>query len=646
MGNKKSTKAKHTPVKKASPKSTLTPSQKKNRVSLNGAALEVDVQYKKLLDNLPVTVLRYNLKSKKYNFLNSSKVLSGHTLKEWNELNKAGRKGLIHPDDLEKYSASIREWEQHERKNPLSLKYRIRHKRGHFIWMENRLCLEYSSSGNPVCVIELSTDVTEREEARLKFDKLRLNGASFRNLVSSSTDGIIVASLDYAIIFVNESASEITGYSDNDLLFLTLNDLLPSTERENVIGRIERRTDAGRRSRQFETQIRCQDGSSKTIELTAASSTWLDKPVNVFTLRDVEERRLSIGKRISSSVRKAVQQRYTFEGIISKDPAILKIFETLPTIANSDSSLLITGESGTGKELLVKAIHNLSPRRNKPLVTVNSGALPDTLIESELFGYKKGAFTDAKEDKPGRFVQADGGTLFLDEIGEISSAMQVKLLRVLEEKIIEPLGGKESIKVDIRVLAATNCDLEGMIEAGSFRKDLYYRINVVKLVMPPLRKRREDIPILAESFIGKFNQLFGKDITSISPQAMGLLMNYDYPGNVRELENFIEHAFLLCRGDKILPEHLPDVFQAGVNVHKPFPFMQAPEQSIFEKDSTTTMKDIESRMILSSLKKNRWNRTAASEELGIHRITLNRKILKLGIELPEVDGRSAYRNRV
>ena len=219
--------------------------------------------------------------------------------------------------------------------------------------------------------------------------------------------------------------------------------------------------------------------------------------------------------------------------------------------------MLIEGASGTGKELVARAIHALSPRAKKPFIAVNCGALPDTLLESELFGYVRGAFTDARKDKPGRFQRANGGTILLDEIGELSLSMQVKLLRVLQEREFEPLGASHSVKVDVRVIAATNKSLKELMWAGRFREDLYYRLNVIRVELPTLAQRPDDIPLLVRHFVEQFNAVFGRNIRGLSPQAMAVLLRAPFPGNVRELENAIEHAFVLCQGDEIRREHLP-----------------------------------------------------------------------------------------
>jgi len=281
---------------------------------------------------------------------------------------------------------------------------------------------------------------------------------------------------------------------------------------------------------------------------------------------------------------------------------------------------LIEGESGTGKELVAHALHNLSNRKSGPFISVNCGALPDTLLESELFGYKAGAFTDAKRDKKGRFALADKGTLLLDEIGDISPAMQVKLLRVLQEKTYEPLGSTQSLKADVRILAATNKQLENLTSQGEFRQDLYYRINVVKIMIPPLRERKGDIPLLTDHFIDQFNKLRNKDISGIAQPALSLLMRHEFPGNIRELENIIEHAFILSPGGVIKREHLPDNIQE--------------QRSMPVVEIASTMNEMESLFIMGALKRNNWSRKQTAKELGINTSTLYRKIKRLGLKIP------------
>jgi PAS domain S-box-containing protein len=326
-------------------------------------------------------------------------------------------------------------------------------------------------------------------------------------------------------------------------------------------------------------------------------------------------------------LRKELEAHYSFEDIVGRSPVMIKLFGIVPQIAESTSNVLIEGPSGTGKELFARAIHNLSPRKERRFVAVNCGALPDTLLESELFGHKAGAFTDAKHDKPGRFALADRGTIFLDEIGDISPAMQIRLLRVLQERVIEPLGSVEPVPIDVRIVAATNRDLDTLVREGRFREDLYYRIRVIQLKLPPLRHRREDIPLLVEHLIEKFNRLQGKDIAGVSDDVMTRLMEYDFPGNVRELENIIEQAFVLCRGGLIELHHLPPEL-------RPF----GPGRS--GQFQPASLQAMEKHMIAEALRLYRGNRGKTAQALGIDVSTLYRKIKKLGVDVPESDGRA------
>ncbi len=324
-------------------------------------------------------------------------------------------------------------------------------------------------------------------------------------------------------------------------------------------------------------------------------------------------------------LRKQLDARYQVGDMVSRSPAMHRTFRNLPQIAESDSTLLIQGETGTGKELMARAIHNLSPRRDNPFVAINCGALPDTLLESELFGYKAGAFTNAMKDKPGRFARAEGGTILLDEIGDLSAAFQVRLLRVLQERTYFPLGGTKSISADVRIIAATNRDLSDLVETGRFRQDLFYRINVVCLSLPPLRERKEDIPMLVDHFIGKLKRLRGNAIKGISQEALSLLMFYDYPGNIRELENIIERASVLSPDKEIGIHCLPEELQV---IHP---------RHVSERGMCAVLKSTEALAIRDALEQNNYNRLEAARSLGIHRSTLFRKIKALGIDLTTMD---------
>jgi PAS domain S-box-containing protein len=316
-------------------------------------------------------------------------------------------------------------------------------------------------------------------------------------------------------------------------------------------------------------------------------------------------------------LQKALRKEHSFEDIVSKSPAMLKIFAILPQVAESNATVLLEGDSGTGKELVARAIHHHSPNRKGPFVAVNCGALPDTLIESELFGYKAGAFTDARQDKSGRFALAQNGTLFLDEIGDISLTVQVRLLRVLQERVYEPLGSNKPVATNARVIAATHRKLDRLVREEKFREDLYFRINVFKITLPRLADRREDIPLLVDHFIERFNHPRGRSVTGIAPEALAALMLHDWPGNVRELKNAVEHAFVLCRDDIIRVEDLPEHL---------IPLGNQPSMP-----AGVTLQDIEKMAILQALRRNQGRKMAAARELGIDKNTLRRKMIRLGI---------------
>lgn len=320
-------------------------------------------------------------------------------------------------------------------------------------------------------------------------------------------------------------------------------------------------------------------------------------------------------------LRKELQKQHSYGDIISKSEEMRKLFSILPQIAESDSTVLIEGATGTGKELVARAIHHNSPRKKGPFVAVNLGALPETLCGSELFGYKAGAFTDAKKDKPGRFALAQDGTIFLDEIGDVSLAVQVSLLRVLEEKVYEPLGSTNAVTTNARVITATHRNLEKLVQEGRFRDDLYYRIDVIKLSLPPLSERKEDIPLLVNHFVNRFNRLTGRQVIGLSQEAMAAFMLYDWPGNVRELENAIEHAFVLCQGELIRLNHLS---------------MQiVPKDQSMIMPTGLTLREIEKSAIEEALQRNHWKKVVTARELGIDKNSLRRKIKRLGIVQPD-----------
>ncbi len=439
-------------------------------------------------------------------------------------------------------------------------------------------------------------------------------------ILESISDGVFTVDPDWRITSFNRAAEEITGVPRSEALGRRCSEVFRSSmcgadcalqqtlkTDKPIIGKSGFIIDA--------------EGERRPISVSTAVLRDADGRVigGAETFRDLSE---------VEALRRELEGRFRVGDLVSRSPLMQRVFEVLPAIAVSPSTVLILGETGTGKELVARTLHDLSLRRKGPFVAVNCGALPDTLLESELFGYKAGAFTGAQRDKPGRFAMARGGTLFLDEIGEISPALQVRLLRVLQERTYEPLGAARSEPADARILVATNRNLTELTRRGAFREDLYYRVNVVRVELPPLRRRKEDIPFLVEEFIRRFNRLHRKSIEGIGTEALSLLMAHDWPGNVRELENVIERAFILCSGKAIEIAHLP-------------------EELTVRRDSSPASSGIQSahdlldaRCLQLALERNDFNRSAAARELGIHKSTFFRKIKRLGISLPAAKGRS------
>jgi PAS domain S-box-containing protein len=430
-------------------------------------------------------------------------------------------------------------------------------------------------------------------------------------ILNSIADGVFTVDRDWRITSFNRAAEEITGILREEAIGQRCSDIFHASICETNCALRET----------FDTNqpvvnraVYIIDAGGDRIPISISTAVLKDKEGNavggVETFRDLSA---------IEELRRALEKKYSFHDIISKNSEMLRVFDILPSVAESDSTVLIEGETGTGKELIARALHNLSRRKDKPIVTVNCGALPDTLLESELFGYKAGAFTDARKDKPGRFAMAETGTIFLDEIADVSPALQMRLLRVIQERTYEPLGATKSVKADVRIIVATNKGLERLVKSGKFREDLYYRINVIRIKLPSLRERKEDIPLLVNHFIRRFNNLKKKLVADISPAAMTVLISYNYPGNIRELENIIEHAFVLCRGTIIDIDNLPESVRP---------------KEVKPLTASTSMDDLEAAYIREALRRHNWNRKKTAEELGMHKTTLWRKMKKLGIHFP------------
>ena len=339
----------------------------------------------------------------------------------------------------------------------------------------------------------------------------------------------------------------------------------------------------------------------------------------------------------NQSLRQQLDLRFGLENVVGHDHRMQKIFDLVEAVADSRTTVLMTGESGAGKSLLARAIHHRSARRDKPFVEVSCGALPETLLESELFGHVKGAFTGALADKPGRFMAADGGTIFLDEINSASPAMQVKLLRVLQERAFEPVGSTETRHVDTRVILASNVDLAKLVAEKQFRQDLYYRINVVTIRMPALRERPGDVALLAGHFLRRFNKEAGREILGFTEAALAAMQRYDWPGNIRELENAVERAVVLCRRPQVDVEDLPESIQ--VHVSHSMAAKSIPVDELYDRPMplTAALEGPERRIIEAALKRNAWNRQATAAELDINRTTLYKKMRKYRLDVGETN---------
>jgi len=432
-------------------------------------------------------------------------------------------------------------------------------------------------------------------------------------ILASVSEGVFTVDLDWQITSFNRAAEEITGIERQDAIGKYCRDVLRADVCETGCTLAET-MQTGKPI--MNKAVHIIDANGKRRAITISTALLKDSKGKVIggveTFRDISA---------IEQLRKEIKGRYSCEDIISQSHKMQNLFAILPNIAESNTTILIEGESGTGKELFARAIHNLSFRKDKPFVAVNCGALPDTLLESELFGYKAGAFTDAKKDKLGRFALAQGGTIFLDEIGDISASVQVKLLRVLQEKTYEPVGAVATVKADVRIITATNKKLDRLVKEDKFRDDLYYRVNVMKLELPPLRDRKEDISLLADHFISRFNRLHNKNICCVTNEVTAALLTYDYPGNVRELENIIEHCFVLCEGEIIEAKYLPSSVRPALKTKST------------QDSEPATIKQMEIILITQALKRNNGNKTATAKELGIDKSTLFRKIKAFGIDI-------------
>jgi PAS domain S-box-containing protein len=447
-------------------------------------------------------------------------------------------------------------------------------------------------------------------------DKIHYEERSNKIILDNLDVGIFTVDRGGHVTFFNNEAERISGYSRRELLGRHCEEIFEEDSARQGIHQLKKSIEDGSTRSSHHGTITTKDGEKIPVR------------ANYMALRN--EKDIIVGGlatfhdlTLIHQLNQAIKGQYTFHDMVGKDPAMQQIFEKVSVIAETDATVIIEGETGTGKDLLAKVIHSTSQRVGKPFVKVNCAALPDNLLESEMFGYVKGAFTGADRDKPGRFSEADGGSIFLDEIGDLPLPLQAKLLRVLEDKEFYPLGSRRIKKVDIRIICATNKGLEKLVEKSLFRQDLYYRLNVFKIELPALKDRRIDLPILIRHILRRLCTVRDSRLPRISEDAMTLLLKFRYPGNVRELENILEHALIICKDDVIRPKHLPDYMQ-----HKSF---------VSEHEDTSTpiteidTDNAERQHILKVLRENNWQRSKTARVLNMDRTTLWRKMKRYGI---------------
>lgn len=431
-------------------------------------------------------------------------------------------------------------------------------------------------------------------------------------ILDAITEGVFTVDLDLNVQTFNRAAERITGLDRDRAVGQKCYDVLRASVCQSDCP-MARALKTGRPV--LDRSVDLLDTRGRTVPVRVRSAPLRDQSGRV---RGGVETFVDLTALVT--LKKRLQRTQSPADMIGRSPAMAELFALLPRVADSESTVLITGASGTGKGLLARIIHQASARKPKPFVVMGCGAVPETLLESELFGYRRGAFTGADRDKPGLLAEAQGGTLFLDEVGELTPAVQVKLLRVLDEKQYVPLGTSTPLKADVRLIAATNRRLEDDVQAGRFRQDLYYRLNVVRLRLPPLSERREDIPPLVDHFLSRLRAETGKVVSAVSDEAMARLLNWTYPGNVRELYNVLEHAVVLCPGERIEVEHLPAEVRAD------------PEAAELTPPADLSLADLEARAIAAALDRHHGHRARTARALGISTSTLWRKMKRYGLE--------------
>ncbi len=513
----------------------------------------------------------------------------------------------IHPEDREFVRTAIQEVLQ--KKKRLDIDYRIIHENQEERFVNTQAAVVLDSNENPIRLVGTIQDITERK--RLELERIMLE-EELRNTVS---DGVITVATDGTISNLNKSALRLFQVNRDEAVGHSLETVL-SAQYFSFLDIVRQSLNTQRYIRYFQIQG-VKKGQQWTYLINVTPLKGIKGGGAVIVIRDISRLR---------ALEFEMAERYAFHNMIGKSAAITKVFETIRQLADIDATVLIQGASGTGKELVANALHCFGNRKNSPLVKVNCSALSETLSESELFGHVRGAFTGAFRDKTGRFEHANGGTIFLDEIGDISIHLQKRLLRVLQEREIERVGSTKTIKINVRIIAATNKDLWQMVQQGEFREDLYYRLNVVKIKVPCLRERRDDIPLLVQHFLQKYQDLFNRNIEGIEPDVMNVFLQYDWPGNVRELENTVERAVALTPDGYFHLDQLPSEIYDRLKKEKKTETAYHSSLGIKKKMDFNT---ITRETLVELLNSVGWNRKEAAKRLGIHRTTLWRIMKKM-----------------
>jgi two-component system, NtrC family, response regulator HydG len=567
---------------------------------------ESETRYRLLADNMTDAVWMMDMNLNVIYASPSVEKLIGYTNEE---IKQRTPENFLTPESLNNAMAVFSEEVVKAKADPSyspirTLELEFRRKDGTTYWSESTFSFIRDENGIPVSILAEGRDITDRKETE---DKLAEHRSQLEAIFSSVQDAIITIDPNFIVIEANKSLETICGIAVKEIAGREFSQCQKNCSKacQEVLKQTLEKKAAVK-----EYRIECERHQQHPQQVVSVSSSPLLDPQDKFmgavlVIRDIT---------ILRDIERGLRERSHFQNLIGRNKTMQDIYSLLEDLANLDTSVLVTGESGTGKELVARALHYSGNRAFKPFVTVNCSALAESLLESELFGHVRGAFTGAVKDKQGRFQAADGGTILLDEIGDISPMIQLKLLRVLQEKEFEHVGSSIPHKIDVRVIACTNKDLNQKVNRGEFRQDLYYRLKVVEVALPPLRQRLEDLPLLVDHFRLSFNDRFNKNVKEISPEVLDTFMNYSWPGNVRELEHVMEHAFVLCHGATITAKHLP------VDIRN------FEHTAILHQIKTKIKESNRSKDILDALNKTGWNKAKAARLLGISRQTIYRKI--------------------